>query len=102
MVFQVQLLPILDCGSLTCENGPMTVNEPLILYSRADCHLCDQVVLMMDQAGVSWRPVDIDGDPELARIYGLRVPVLKHPASGRELFYPFGEDQMLKFYEGGA
>lgn len=73
----------------------MTAREPLILYVRADCHLCDQVVLMLDQAGIAWRPVDIDEDAGLVEKYGLRVPVLRHPDSGRELFFPFGETQVL-------
>jgi glutaredoxin len=78
----------------------MTVSEPLILYSRADCHLCDLVAAMMNRAGVSWRPVDIDSDPELARKYGIYVPVLLHPGSGRELFYPFDEETFLRFLRG--
>ena len=75
----------------------MTVAEPLILYSRADCHLCDQVIMMLDRAGVRWRPVDIDDDPELVERYGLKVPVLRRPDTGRELFYPFDERQLTAF-----
>jgi glutaredoxin len=79
----------------------MAIDEPLILYSRVDCHLCDQVVLMLDRAGVSWRPVDIDADPELVKRYGIRVPVLQIPDSGRELFFPFSDDELLEFARSG-
>jgi hypothetical protein len=78
----------------------MTVNEPVILYSRADCHLCDLAAVMMDRAGVRWRPVDIDGDPDLARKYGVVIPVLQHPGSGRELFYPFDDEALMQFLDG--
>ena len=90
----------LDCASLTCENVQMTVKEPLILYSREDCHLCDLAATMMDRAGVPWQSVDIDGDPGLARKYGITVPVLLHPGSGRELFFPFDDEALLKFLDG--
>jgi hypothetical protein len=79
----------------------MAIEEPLILYSRVDCHLCDQVVMMLDRAGIRWRPVDIDGDPELVRRYGIKVPVLQLPASGRELFFPFSDEQLLIFARDG-
>lgn len=75
----------------------MTVAEPLILFSRADCHLCELASAMLDRANIDWRPVDIDEDPELVGKYGLRVPVLKRPDSGHELDYPFDLPAILKF-----
>jgi glutaredoxin len=75
----------------------MNIVEPLILYTRADCHLCDQVIMMLDRVGVHWRPVDIEDDPELVELYGLRVPVLRCPDTGRELFYPFDERKLAMF-----
>jgi len=80
----------------------MAIEEPLILYSRVNCHLCDRVVMMLDQADIRWRPVDIDGNPELVKRYGLKVPVLQLPASGRELFFPFSDEQLLLFATGGG
>jgi len=77
----------------------MTAREPLILYFRADCHLCDQVVGLLDRLAVPWRPVDIDDDAELAERYGLHVPVLRHPDSGGELFYPFTEADLRRLLE---
>ena len=56
----------------------MTVSEPVTLYSREDCHLCELVASMLDRVDVRWRPVDIDGDTELVRKYGIYVPVLLH------------------------
>jgi hypothetical protein len=75
----------------------MTISEPLILYARAECHLCDQVIRMLDRAGINWRPVDIDEDARLEEKYGLRIPVLQRPDTGRELLYPFDERGLLDF-----
>lgn len=76
-------------------------NEPLlILYTREGCHLCEQVVQMLEEAGLAWRPIDIDSDSSLLEMYGLRVPVVQHPASRSELFYPFDPEQLRRFAEG--
>lgn len=51
------------------------------VLSRAECSLCEQ--LLMELAGelspaeaAQVSVVDVDGDPELVRKYGHRVPVL--------------------------
>lgn len=75
----------------------MKISEPLLLYLRADCHLCEQVIVMLEGADVRWRPVDIDGDLMLTKKYGLRIPVLRLPDSGRELDYPFDEERLRLF-----
>jgi Glutaredoxin-like domain (DUF836) len=55
---------------------------PLTLYVREGCHLCDEFLLGLSldlgtrhaELGI----VDVDGSPELAARFGLRVPVLQH------------------------
>jgi glutaredoxin len=58
------------------------------LYTRAGCHLCEEAerVLRAEQAATPFHLelVDIDGDPELARRYGVRVPVVA--VDGQDLF----------------
>ena len=60
----------------------------VILYTRAGCHLCEEAerVLRAEQvaAGFALELVDIDRDPELARRYGVRVPVVA--LDGQDLF----------------
>ena len=51
------------------------------VYSRADCSLCehmlDELAQMLGPAdAAAVQIVDIDGDPELERKYGTRIPVL--------------------------
>lgn len=79
----------------------MTVDEPIILYTREGCHLCEVAAQMLERAGVGVREVDVDADPELEQAYGTRVPVLLRPDSGRRLFFPFGEEQVLAFVRRG-
>jgi len=67
----------------------MTVK--LWLYSRAGCHLCDEMLkeleaLQRTTAGIFTVDVlDIGRDPELHRRYSLRIPVLAVAASGEVL-----------------
>jgi hypothetical protein len=77
----------------------METGEPLILYTRAGCHLCEQAAAMLERTGIKWRPVDIDADPKLEERYGLRIPVLRRSGSGEELDYPF-DDSRIKAYAG--
>jgi len=75
----------------------MKIPEALIMLTRPGCHLCEQAAVLLDRVGISWRPVDIEDDAILEETYGLRVPVLKRPDSGRELDYPFDEARIREF-----
>jgi hypothetical protein len=51
------------------------------VYSRADCSLCERLLeelaeLLGPEAAASVQVVDIEGQPELERRYGARIPVL--------------------------
>lgn len=75
----------------------MTSPAPLVLYTREDCHLCEQAVRMLHQAGLVWREIDVDADPELEARYGLLVPVVRRTDTGAELQYPFDEAALSGF-----
>jgi glutaredoxin len=66
----------------------MTPTTRVTLYTRAGCHLCEEAerVLRQEQAaaGFGLDLVDVDRDPELARRYGVRVPVVA--VDGQDLF----------------
>ena len=57
---------------------PKTIE--LILYSRPQCHLCDEMKVVIDQVRADYdlrlSEVDIDTDPELQRKYTNDIPVL--------------------------
>jgi hypothetical protein len=72
----------------------------LVLYSRPECHLCEE---LLEQLGPMLEPtdkvriVDIDGDIGLERRYGLRIPVLT-TEDGLELSsYPFDRDRVANY-----
>ncbi|MGZ6546066.1 MAG: glutaredoxin family protein [Actinomycetota bacterium] len=52
----------------------------VILYSRPGCHLCDEAreVLLAEQARSPFElsEVSVEGDDELERAYGIRIPVV--------------------------
>jgi hypothetical protein len=63
---------------------------PVRFYHREQCHLCDEALALLQQAGVGDHVVmiDIDRDPELGVAFGLRIPVVES-ADGRTLDWPF-------------
>ena len=55
--------------------------KPLVtLYTRRGCCLCDEAKAVLSaaqgRAAFDYEEVDIDGDPELVRIYNDEVPVI--------------------------
>ncbi|QEW08573.1 glutaredoxin family protein [Nitrincola iocasae] len=65
------------------------------------CHLCDQAIEVMLQVLDADRfcvdLVDIAFDDRLMGRYATRIPVLVVPASGAELNWPFGAEQLRSF-----
>jgi hypothetical protein len=58
----------------------VTGDPRVTLYTRADCHLCDEaetvVAAVASELGATWRGVDVDADPEDRAEYGDLVPVV--------------------------
>lgn len=56
------------------------MTERVVLYTRQDCHLCEDALLVVrqvcDAAKVPFTSIDIDSDPELAKRYTDEVPVV--------------------------
>jgi glutaredoxin len=55
------------------------VSPRVVLYTRPECHLCDDarevVVRVCAELGESWDEVDISADAELERRFGEEIPV---------------------------
>ncbi|MDP9267049.1 MAG: glutaredoxin family protein [Acidobacteriota bacterium] len=69
------------------------------LYTRAGCHLCDEVKATLTRARAhaefNLREVDIDSDPDLRARYDLEVPVVV--IDGKKAFkYSLTESDFLK------
>ncbi len=58
----------------------MTGEPRVTLYTRADCHLCEEaeavIAAVTSELGAPWRTVDVDDDPEDRAEYGDLVPVV--------------------------
>ncbi len=64
----------------------------LLLYTRRDCHLCEEAYAMLvavaEKLGLALQTVDVDADPALAARYGETIPVVT--LEGEEvLAWPF-------------
>ena len=74
--------------------------EPrLVLFTRPGCHLCEDAKHALERieaaTGEAWTEVTIDGDPELERDYGDRIPVVL--LDGREHgYWRVEEDRLLR------
>jgi hypothetical protein len=68
---------------------------PLIIYSHQDCELCEKAAGMVTMAGVDWLYQDITEDIDLLRRYRHSIPVLRNQETGKELFWPFEEQEIL-------
>ena len=68
--------------------------KTLSLYSRPGCHLCEELEAELHELlggrAVRVSVVDISGDPDLERRYGVRIPVL---ADGEEELSGFPLDR---------
>lgn len=70
----------------------------LILYQRDYCHLCDQALAVMAEAGApDFDSAWVDDSAELESRYGRRLPVLRDARDGRELDWPFDAAAIRRF-----
>ena len=72
------------------------------LYSTDGCHLCDMAYELVSELKRSddVKVVDIVEKDALVVDYGIRIPVIKHMASGDELGWPFAVDELAAFFDG--
>ena len=71
------------------------------LYSTEGCHLCDmayELVSDLERTG-DVKVVDIVEKDALVVDYGIRIPVIKHMATGNELGWPFTVDELAAFFD---
>jgi glutaredoxin len=52
------------------------MDNRLILYTRAGCHLCEDAEALLRRLGYEVALIDVDADPTLQARYGEQVPVL--------------------------
>ncbi len=73
----------------------------LILYSKSECHLCELAETLFRSHSGSKRfkleITDISGSGELIEQYGIRIPVIRDPGSGKEIGWPFDKRRLSDF-----
>lgn len=78
----------------------------LELMTTEGCHLCEQAIAILQsvlQPGdAEVDLVDIAYDDRLMELYATRIPVLRAPASGLELGWPFDERQLRGYIAAAA
>lgn len=77
-------------------------SETYTLYGTSACHLCEvaeSLLLALREQGfeIVFEKIDISESDELFERYGVRIPVLKHPA-GDELGWPFAAEDVVSFH----
>ena len=72
----------------------------LVLVTRRDCHLCQEALDLLREAGFEPQLADVDSDSSLFDLYDWRVPVLlrdgKVVAEGK-----ISRDQLVRVLEAG-
>ena len=80
--------------------GPAAMAPGLVLYGRAYCHLCEDMLAVLERLRTEFdfavSVVDVDSDPELERRFGEVVPVLAH--GERELARTRLDEALLRVY----
>ncbi|MDT4330485.1 glutaredoxin family protein [Methylomonas sp. MS20] len=69
----------------------------LILYGSDGCHLCEDAETLLARAGAHFVKQEILNDDAVYQHYALRIPVLRDPADGTELNWPFNAEQVAAF-----
>jgi hypothetical protein len=77
----------------------MQAFTPLKLYSTSNCHLCEEAIELIQQAGYSNKIeiIEIVDDDLLLSLYGIRIPVLQRKDNLAELAWPFTINDMNHF-----
>lgn len=80
------------------------MSSQYLLYQTLGCHLCElaEDLLMPHVASgdIQVELLEIADDDGLMERYGLRIPVLVSLTDGRELPWPFGEEDVASFIVG--
>jgi thiol-disulfide isomerase/thioredoxin len=65
----------------------------LIVYSREECHLCQNMILalqnLQEQVSFDFQVIDIDSSPDLVALYGEKIPILMSPINNQEICHYF-------------
>lgn len=70
----------------------------LVLYGKAECHLCDDARAVLERVGAPFEEIDITTDDALHAAYLERIPVIT--IDGEERFEFFVDEAALRVLLG--
>jgi hypothetical protein len=68
----------------------------LLLFGTFGCHLCEQAELIIKNC-LAIETIDIVEQKHWQEQYAVRIPVLYHPETKKDLGWPFNTAQVKKF-----
>jgi allophanate hydrolase subunit 1 len=70
-----------------------------VLFGTSGCHLCEEAEKMIAASFYKIRleTIDIAEQEQWQEQYAIKIPVLYHSESGKELFWPFSEIDVDEF-----
>ncbi len=77
------------------------MNSKFILFGTEGCHLCEDATSLLTTITppLDFQSKDIIEKDEWTKLYEVRIPVLLHLPSGRELGWPFDQHQLNAFIQ---
>ena len=77
----------------------------LLLLGTSGCHLCEQAEHVINDclpnySELTVEPIDIAEQEQWQADYAIRIPVLYHPETKKDLGWPFGPVQVNAFIDG--
>jgi glutaredoxin len=78
----------------------------LVFYTTVGCHLCERADLLLQELAQAANTanrfeveeVDISTDEKLVELYGIRIPVVRNAANGKEIGWPFGIEELITLF----
>jgi len=97
----------MQCNKNENSNQSASQNRALHikLFTTLGCHLCDDAKAMLvyvqeqDVINFSIISVEISENETLMEKYGMRIPVLQHSITNKELGWPFDMEQLMFFLQ---
>jgi Glutaredoxin-like domain (DUF836) len=77
----------------------------LLLLGTSGCHLCEQAELIINDCsannlGLTIEIIDIAAQEQWQEQYAIRIPVLYHPETKKDLGWPFDQMHVKEFIKG--
>ncbi len=75
------------------------------LFGTLGCHLCEEAEIIIAACGhkqINIKHIDIAEHEQWQEEYAIRIPVLYHPETEKELGWPFTQEQAQVFIDNLA